>query len=216
MKQNAPLMPKAVAVWLIENTMLTFDQIADFCHLHSLEVQTLADEEGMKITGQSPLMTEELTRDEIERCEKDPEARLVIIKSDLPQPKIRSKGPRYTPVSKRGDKPDAIAWLLKHHPELTDANIVKLIGTTKNTINNIRNKTHSNMANIKPRSPIELGLCRYDEFETMVEKARAKWAKEGKALPKSEAQIEDEMETSQPENKTGFDFSNFLGTGTDK
>jgi hypothetical protein len=217
MKQNAPLMPKAVAVWLIENTMLTFDQIAEFCHLHSLEVQTLADEEGLKITGQSPIISNELTADEIKRCEDDSDSRLVIIKSDLPQPQIRSKGPRYTPVSKRGDKPDAIAWLLKNHPELTDANIVKLIGTTKNTINNIRNKTHSNMANIKARSPIELGLCRYDEFEVIVEKARAKWAKEGKTLPKSEAQIEDDMEKSETntDSKGSFDFSNFLGTGTD-
>ena len=215
MKQNAPLMPKAVAVWLIENTMLTFDQIAEFCHLHALEVQTLADEEGMKIAGQNPILTNELTKEEIARCEQDPEARLVIIKTDLPQPKIRSKGPRYTPVSKRGDKPDAIAWLLKNHPELTDANIVKLIGTTKTTIGNIRNKTHLNMANIKARSPIELGLCRYDEFETMVEKARAKWAKEGKALPKTEAQIEDDMNNEPEVQKGGFDFSNFLGTGTD-
>jgi hypothetical protein len=214
MKQNAPLMPKAVAVWLIENTMLTFDQIAEFTHLHSLEVQTLADEEGMKLAGQSPLQTNELTKAEIERCEKDSDARLVIIKSDLPQPQARSKGPRYTPVSKRGDKPDAIAWLLKNHPELTDANIVKLIGTTKNTINNIREKTHANMANIKARSPIELGLCRYDEFEAIVEKAQKKWLKEGKTLPKTEAQIEDDM-NAPSENKGGFDFSNFLGTGTD-
>ena len=136
--KEAPLMPKAVAVWLIENTMLTFDQIAEFCNLHSLEVQTLADEEGMKIAGQNPVMSGELTAEEIARCEKDPNARLVMVRSDLPKPKIRSKGPRYTPVSRRGDKPDAIAWLLKHHPELSDAQIVKLIGTTKNTINSIR------------------------------------------------------------------------------
>ena len=207
-------MPKAVAVWLIENTMLTFDQIAEFTHLHTLEVQTLADEEGLKIAGQNPVQTNELTKAEIERCEKDPDGRLVIIKSDLPEPKIRSKGPRYTPVSKRGDKPDAIAWLLKNHPELTDANIVKLIGTTKNTINNIREKTHANMANIKARSPIELGLCRYDEFEAIVEKAQKKWIKEGNTLQKTEAEIEDDM-NAEPTNKGGFDFSNFLGTGTD-
>ena len=212
---EAPNMPKAVAVWLIENTMLTFDQIADFCHLHSLEVQTLADDEGIKIAGQNPMNTGELTKEEIERCEADTDARLVIIKSSLPKPQARSKGPRYTPVSKRGDKPDAIAWLLKHHPELSDANIIKLIGTTKNTINNIRNKTHSNMMNIKPRSPIELGLCRYDEFNVLVEKAQKKWLKEGKALAKSEAEAYEEMESTEP-TKAGFDFSNFLGTGTDK
>jgi hypothetical protein len=212
---EAPNMPKAVAVWLIENTMLTFDQIAEFTHLHSLEVQTLADEEGMKIAGQNPINTGELTREEIERCEADPEARLVIVKSSLPKPQVRSKGPRYTPVSKRGDKPDAIAWLLKNHPELTDANIVKLIGTTKNTINNIRNKTHADILNIKPRSPIEIGLCRYDELDALVQKARKKLEKEGKAVPKSEAEIEQEMEEAET-NKGGFDFSNFLGTGTDK
>ena len=214
MAQNAPLMPKQVAVWLIENTMLTFDQIADFCHLHSLEVQTLADEEGLRIAGQNPMNTGELTKEEITRCEGDANARLKISKSDLPEPLMRSKGPRYTPVSKRGDKPDAIAWLLKHHPELADSQIVKLIGTTKNTIKNIRNKTHANMINIKPRSPIELGLCRYDELDAAVTKARKKLEKEGKSLPQSEAQIEADMENNADTNKGGFDFSNFLGTGT--
>ncbi|PCH98820.1 MAG: cytoplasmic protein [Alphaproteobacteria bacterium] len=211
---DAPNMPKAVAVWLIENTMLTFDQIADFCHLHSLEVQTLADEEGMKIAGQNPMNTGELLKEEIERCEADTDGRLVIVKSTLPKPQARSKGPRYTPVSKRGDKPDAIAWLLRNHPELTDANIIKLIGTTKNTINNIREKTHANMTNIKPRSPIELGLCRFDEYEVIVEKAQIKWVKAGNVLPKSEAETYQEMESAEP-TKAGFDFSNFLGTGTD-
>ena len=211
---DAPNMPKAVAVWLIENTMLTFDQIADFCHLHSLEVQTLADEEGMKIAGQNPMNTGELLKEEIERCEADTDGRLVIVKSTLPKPQARSKGPRYTPVSKRGDKPDAIAWLLRNHPELTDAIIIKLIGTTKNTINNIREKTHANMTNIKPRSPIELGLCRFDEYEVIVEKAQIKWVKAGNVLPKSEAETYQEMESAEP-TKAGFDFSNFLGTGTD-
>lgn len=212
---NKPLMPKPVAVWLIENTMLTFDQIADFCGLHPLEVQTLADDEGIRIAGLSPINSGELTKEEITRCEADTNAKLQIVKSDLPQPVLRSKGPRYTPVSKRGDKPDAIAWLLKHHPELPDAQIVKLIGTTKNTINNIRNKTHANMMNIKPRSPIELGLCRYDEMDAAVTKARKKLEKEGKALPQSQAQIEEEYESNQDSHKSGFDFSNFLGTGTD-
>lgn len=211
---DAPLMPKAVAVWLIENTMLTFEQIGDFCHLHSLEVETLANDEGIRISGQSPVMSGELTAEEIRRGEADPKARLQMMKTDLPKPLARSKGPRYTPVSKRGDKPDAIAWMLKHHPELSDAQIVKLIGTTKNTINNIRGKTHANMVNIKPRSPIELGLCRYDEFEKAVDKARKKWEKEGKTLPQSQAQIEEEMEQNPQPAKGGFDFSNFLGTGT--
>jgi hypothetical protein len=213
---NAPLMPKQVAVWLIENTALTFQQIADFCQMHMLEVETLANEEGTRITGQSPINTGELTKEEIARCEADATASLQIQKSDLPQPVLRSKGPRYTPISKRGDKPNAIAWLLKHHPELTDANIVKLIGTTKLTIEKIRTRTHADMINIKAASPIELGLCRFDELDAMVQKARKKLEKEGKELPKSEAAIEEEM-NAEPEVKTGgFDFSNFLGsTGTD-
>jgi hypothetical protein len=213
---NAPLMPKQVAVWLIENTSLSFDQIADFCQIHSLEVQTLADEEGLRIVGQSPVYTGELTKEEIARCEADSSAKLQIVKTDLPQPMLRSKGPRYTPVSKRGEKPDAIAWLLKNHPELADSQIVKLIGTTKNTIQNIRSRKHANMVNIKPQSPIELGLCRYDEMDAAVQKARKKLEKEGKALPKSEASIENEYYDAPETPKTGFDFSNFLGTGTSK
>ena len=216
MTQNAPLMPKAVAVWLIDNTMLTFDQIADFTHMHALEIQTLADEEGIKIAGQNPINTGELTKEEIARCEADSNAKLQITKSNLPQPAMRSKGPRYTPISKRSDKPNAIAWLLKHHPELADSQIIKLIGTTKLTIEKIRTKTHVDMINIKAASPVELGLCRYDEMDTAIQKARAKWEKEGKALPKSQASIEESYETEAETRSGGFDFSNFLGTGTDK
>jgi hypothetical protein len=216
MPQNAPDQPKAVAVWLIDNTMLTFDQIAEFCHLHPLEVQTIANGDGTHMQGQSPLNTGELTKDEIARCEKDTNAKLQIVTNELFN-KIqgRSKGPRYTPVSKRGDKPDAIAWLLKHHPEVADSQIVKLIGTTKNTINNIRNKTHANMINIKARSPIELGLCKYEELDAAVQKARKKLEKEGKELPQSQAQIEEEYNREPEQPKGGFDFSNFLGTGSD-
>jgi hypothetical protein len=212
---NAPLMPKQVAVWLIENTMLSFDQIADFCHLHSLEVQTLADDEGSRIAGQNPMNTGELTKEEIARCEADSNGKLIMVKSNLPQPTVRSKGPRYTPISKRGDKPNAIAWLLKHHPELSDAQIVKMIGTTKLTIEKIRTKTHADMMNIKAASPIELGLCKFDEMDEIVQKARKKWEKEGKTLPKSEASYESDMNQEPETPKSGFDFSNFLGTGTD-
>lgn len=212
-----PTMPKVTAVWLIENTALTFKQIATFCGLHDLEVQALADEDGMRITGQSPITEKILTREEIERCEADPEAQLQIQKSALPEPTKRVKGPRYTPVSKRGDKPDAIAWLLKYHPELSDAQIVKLIGTTKNTINAIRERTHANIANIKPRSPLDLGLCGYEELNKAVDKARAKMEKEGKALPVVEAETPAIEEDEVTDNRTGgFDFSNFLNTGTDK
>ena len=149
-----PLMPKATAVWLVENTALAFDQIADFCGLHQLEVQAIADGEvatGMQ--GLDPITAGELTQEEIDRCLVDPKARLKMAKPTIPQPKARAKGARYTPVSKRQDRPDAIAWLLRNHPELADAQISKLIGTTKPTINAIRQRTHWNMTNIKPQNP---------------------------------------------------------------
>ncbi len=157
----APLMPKATAVWLVENTTLNFKQIADFCGLHELEIQAIADGEvatGMQ--GLNPINTHELTADEIKRCEADPDAKLKMTqRDDLPAPVARQKGPRYTPVAKRQDKPDAIAWLVKTHPELTDAQIAKLIGTTKSTIAKVRDRAHWNMQNIRPRHPLELGLC---------------------------------------------------------
>ena len=215
MNNKTPLMPVETAIWLIENTALSFDQISEFCGLHSLEVQTLADKEDSYRKGSSPINTNELTKEEIARCEADSDGKLQMEKSTLPQPALRSKGPRYTPVSKRGDKPNAIAWLLKHHPELSDGQIIKLIGTTKNTIEKIRTKTHADMVNIKAASPIDLGLCKFDEMDEQVQKARKKWEKEGKTLPKSEATIEHEYEDNSEPVKSGFDFSNFLGTGSD-
>ncbi len=212
MNANAPLMPKATAVWLIENTALSFEQIADFCKMHALEIQALADEEGPRIIGQSPLASGELSREEIERCEKDPSGILIMKRNDLPQPKIRAKGPRYTPVSKRGDKPDAIAYLLKHHSELTDVQVTKLIGTTKTTIAAVRDRTHSNMTNIKPRNPVDLGLCTYVDLEAALEKARKAYEKQGKALPAKPAEVE--YEDTSAKKSSGFDFSNFLGTGS--
>lgn len=173
-----PLMPKATAVWLIDNTMLTFDQIADFCGLHQLEIQALADGEvapGMQ--GLDPIARGELTQEELDRCQADPTARLVMAKPDTPQPKARSKGARYTPVSKRGDRPNAIAWLLKNYPELADAQISKLIGTTKPTINAIRDRTHWNTTNIKPQNPVGLGLCSGDDLEKAIALARARAGK---------------------------------------
>ena len=166
------LMPKATAVWLIDNTGLTFDQIGDFCGLHELEVQALADGEvapGMH--GIDPIQSGQLTKEEIARCEADPMANLELAKSDIPQPVIRHKGPRYTPVSKRADKPDGIAWLIKHHPELADAQINRLIGTTKPTVNAVRERTHWNSANIRPRSPMELGLCSQTDLSIEIDKA---------------------------------------------
>lgn len=166
------LMPKATAIWLVDNTGLTFDQIADFTGLHELEVQAIADGEvatGMQ--GLDPVQAGQLTREEIARCEADPNARLKILETDMPEPRVRAKGPRYTPVSKRADKPDAVAWLLRHHPELTDAQIGRLIGTTKPTIQAIRDRTHWNSANLRPRSPVELGLCSFADFDAEVQKA---------------------------------------------
>ena len=170
-----PLMPKATAVWLVENTALTFEQIAEFCGLHKLEVHAIADDEvAMGIQGLDPITGGELTQEELDRCIADTSANLAIAKHDIPLPKAHQKGARYTPVSKRQDRPDAIAWLVKNHPELTDAQISKLIGTTKPTINAIRDRTHWNMVNIKPQNPVALGLCINEDLEKFVIKARAK------------------------------------------
>jgi len=170
-----PLMPKATAVWLVENTALTFGQISAFCGLHDLEVQAIADDEvatGMQ--GLDPIAGGELTQEELDRCVTDSSTRLEMAKPKNPMPKARQKGARYTPVSKRQDRPDAIAWLVKSHPELSDAQISQLIGTTKPTINAIRERTHWNMTNIKPQNPIALGLCSGPDLETIVAKARKK------------------------------------------
>lgn len=162
-----PLMPKATAVWLVENTTLNFDQIAELCGMHELEVQAIADGEvASGIVGLDPIANGQLTREEIERCEKDPNARLHLLLSELARDK--PKGARYTPVSKRQDRPDAIAWLLKHHPELSDGQLCKLIGTTKNTIQAVRDKSHWNTPNIKPRNPVTLGLCSEADLEKAV------------------------------------------------
>ncbi len=168
-----PLMPKATAVWLVENTALSFEQIADFCGLHPLEVQAIADGEvATGIVGLDPVANGQISRDALERCESDPDLRLKLIMTDYPQPRAKPKGARYTPVSKRQDRPDAIAWLLKHHPELSDAQLCKLIGTTKPTIASVREKTHWNAANIKPRNPVTLGLCTEADLEKAVALAR--------------------------------------------
>ncbi len=159
-----PLLPKATAVWLVENTTLTFEQIAHFCGLHELEVQAIADEEvAIGMPGIDPIVNKQLTKEELARCQEDPSARLQLAPQNLPAPR-KSKGPRYTPIAKRADKPDAISWLLKTHPELADSQICRLIGTTKPTIGAIRDRTHWNTQNLRPRGPIELGLCKPDEL----------------------------------------------------
>jgi hypothetical protein len=176
---STPLMPKATAVWLVDNTALTFDQIADFCGLHQLEVQGIADGEvASSMQGMDPIANGELTQAEIERCQNDSSARLQPAKRDLPQPSERTKGPKYTPIAKRQDKPDAIAWLVRNHPELKDSQITKLIGTTKNTIQQIRERTHWNIQNIKPVDPVLLGLCKQGELNEAIERAKAQQARE--------------------------------------
>ena len=200
----APLMPKATAVWLIENTALSFDQVAAFCGLHPLEVQGIADGEVAKgIQGLDPTLNNQLSKEEIKRCEGDPKARLMPKVVDLPEPVKRTKGPRYTPVAKRQDKPDGVAYLVKHAPELKDAQIAKLIGTTKSTIQAIRERTHWNSPNIRPRDPVLLGLCSQTELNAAVEKARRAKEREERAknkaagLPdKAEAEAESESETA--------------------
>jgi uncharacterized protein len=167
-----PLMPKATAVWLVENTGLTFEQIAEFCGLHALEVQAIADGEvAAQMQGLDPVANGQITTEEIRRCEQDPTARLQLSEQAQPVPLVKHKGPRYTPISKRQDKPDAIAWLLKNHPELSDGQISKLVGTTKPTIGAVRDRTHWNSPNIKPRHPVALGLCTLPELEAAVSRA---------------------------------------------
>ncbi len=164
---SQPLMPKATAVWLIEKTSLSFEQIADFVGMHPLEVQAIADGEvAQGIIGYDPVLNGQLSREEIARCEADPGARLQIATSALPVPKARGKGARYTPVSKRNDRPDGIAFLLRNHPKLGEAAIAKLLGTTKETIAKVRDRTHWNSANIKPRDPVILGLCSQSDLNS--------------------------------------------------
>lgn len=176
-----PLMPKATAVWLVDNTTLNFDQIGDFCGLHKLEVQAIADGEvATGILGLDPVLNGQLTAEEIKRCENDPRARLKMVKSDLPQPVMRTKGPRYTPVSKRADKPDAIAYLIKTHPELLDAQVARLLGTTKETIAKVRDRSHWNSSNIKPRNPVLAGLTKQSDLDAALKRAQRRIAREQK------------------------------------
>ena len=201
-----PLMPKATAVWLVENTSLTFEQISAFCGLHPLEVQGIADGEvAIGIQGLDPTANSQLTREEIERCQDDAAARLQMIELDLPKPTKRTKGPRYTPVAKRQDKPDGISWLARHHPELKDSQIAKLIGTTKTTIQAVRERTHWNSPNIRPRDPVLLGLCTQGDLNLVVERAQRaaerilKAAQRANKAKAKQAEAEAPAEPSAPE-----------------
>ena len=189
--EQKPLMPKATAVWLVDNTGLSFEQIADFCGLHPLEVKGIADEDVAKgIKGQDPVTTGQLTREQIAEAEKDPKKRLKMAAPKHKMPNVRQKrAPRYTPVSKRQDKPDAVYWIIRNHPEFSDSDIIKLIGTTKATIAKIRERSHWNAANIKAVDPVTLGLCSQLELDLAVsrvnnklERAQKRAAKKGAAL----------------------------------
>ncbi len=165
-----PLMPHATASWLVDNTALSFEQIAEFCGLHILEVQAIADDTATtKLTGRDPVRAHELAQEEIEKGQADPDYRLKMMKG--PEQIRRTKGPRYTPVSKRADKPDGIAWIIRNHPEISDGAIGKLIGTTRTTIAAIRDRTHWNISNITPKDPVTLGLTSQRELDSAVAKA---------------------------------------------
>ena len=209
-----PLMPKATAVWLIDNTTLDFKQIAAFTGLHELEVNGIADGEvAVGVKGFDPVANKQLTHEEIKRCEADPKAKLALMFNPASEGELKRKGPRYTPLSKRQDRPAAIAWLVKFHPELTDGQISKLVGTTKPTIMAIRERTHWNIANIQPIDPVALGMCRQIELDTVVAKAAAKAAKNGEVmtdeermkLVSTEQSLQMEEDRPMPSNVSGLE-----------
>jgi len=216
-----PLMPIASAVWLIDNTALTFDQIADFCGLHILQVKGIADGDvGAGVRGIDPITTHQLTRDEIEKGQSDAEHRLVLSQPKTMVPDRTKKGPRYTPVSKRQNRPDAIVWMVRNHPEVSDAQIGKLLGTTKTTIQSIRDRSHWNSANLQPQDPVGLGLCTQIGLDTVVRKAAAKKAKlegvkpdEGPALaPTAEPEIPKTVEEESQSVDLKKVFANLGGS----
>jgi hypothetical protein len=167
-----PIMPKATAVWLVDNTALSFEQIAEFCGMHPLEIQGIADGEVSNgIIGTDPTANGQLTKEQIEAAEEDSSVKLVLAKDAQKYMKKKVKGARYTPVARRADKPDAIAWILKNYPEIPDSKIVKLIGTTKNTISAIRDRSHWNTNNLRPRDPVLLGLCTQTHLDEAIKKS---------------------------------------------
>jgi len=202
---ETPLMPHATASWLVDNTGLGFEQIAEFCGIHILEVQAMADDlASTKYTGRDPVQAGELTMAEIEKAQADPEYRMAMNRG--PEQVRRKKGPRYTPVSKRQDKPDGIAWLLRNHEEITDGAICKLIGTTRNTINAIRDRTHWNIAEIEAKDPVTLGLCSQRELDALVAKAAKKAGiepeePEDKRLGSDKEKLIEELRAEREEEK---------------
>ncbi len=193
------LMPKATAVWLVDNTALSFDQIATFCKLHPLEVKAIADGESAQgIKGLDPISTGQLSREEIARAEANPNHKLKLSEPKVRVPESKRKGPRYTPVSKRQDRPNAILWLVRNHPELKDAQISRLVGTTKSTIEQIRERTHWNSANLTPMDPVTLGLCSQIDLDLEVERAS-----KGRPLPTA-AELGATLESAQETEKLPY------------
>jgi hypothetical protein len=214
MAHAAPLMPKATAVWLLDNTALTFEQVAEFCKLHPLEVKAIADGDAAQgIKGLDPIQTGQLTREQITEAEKNPVLRLTVTPPKVPlAPEQGKKGPRYTPVSRRQDRPNAILWLVRNHPELKDAAIMRLVGTTKSTIAAIRDRTHWNAATLTPMDPVTLGLCSQTELDFEVNRANKEKpapAPTGATLLPASETTKKEPETvaasgsAQPEKKEG-------------
>lgn len=183
---NSPLMPKATAVWLVDNTSLTFEQIAEFCGLHVLEVKGIADGDvAHGIKGMDPISSGQLSREEIAKAQEDSGYQLKISDSKVEIPEIkRKRSPRYTPVSRRQDRPNAILWLIKRHPELRDSQIMRLVGTTKPTIEAIRERTHWNSSNLQPMDPVTLGLCSQIDLDNAVKRAARRLEREEKNNPK--------------------------------
>jgi uncharacterized protein len=219
-----PLMQKATAVWLVDNTTLTFKQIADFCGLHELEVNGIADGEvAQGIKGFDPIANSQLTADEIRRCEENPKAKLQLMHNPAAEGEMKRKGPRYTPLSKRQDRPAAIAWLVKFHPELTDGQIAKLVGTTKPTIQSIRDRTHWNIANTTPVDPVALGMCRQGELDAAVAKAVRKAQSDGSVmsddermkLVSTEQSLSMEVDPRLPASMAGLENFTLIGNSDD-
>ncbi len=184
---NKPIMAKATAVWLVDNTTLSFTQIAEFCGLHELEVQGIADGDvATGVKGFDPIQNNQLDQIEIDRAEKDPAYRMKLKFNPASVGEEKRRGPRYTPLSKRQERPASILWLVKFHPELTDAQIAKLVGTTKPTIQSIRDRSHWNVQNLQPVDPVALGLCKQSELDAAVQKAAAKKAREGAVMTDDE------------------------------
>ena len=184
---DKPIMAKATAVWLVDNTTMSFKQIADFCGLHELEVQGIADGDvAQGVKGFDPIANNQLTQDEIDKAEQNPSHKLKLKFNAAAVGEEKRRGPRYTPLSKRQDRPASILWLVKFHPELSDGQISKLVGTTKPTIQAIRERTHWNIANIDPIDPVALGLCKQSELDMAVQKANAKRAKDGQVMSDDE------------------------------